>query len=331
MILCSLTDIAEDDDLLSRYWPASKGAIIITSRSFHNFNNHAKREGATIHPFTDQESWELLVRLLGWRQKLDQGEISDEAIRAAKTLIQKMNGLPLAIDQTASLLQSERFTTIQELVDTYDDVASRLEPRPTYTRSGTNFAIDVLWSIVFATLSKNAQAFLSVLCLLSPDATPLNTFLPRNQDALTEFLAFCKQETWRMANLTPQFREVLDELIAASLVKREGQILIVHRVVQEAFLYVSWEKRQDAFRAGACLMFEAFPRQINGRSLHPEWERCERYIQGGLFLAYRFKEFVKVGYGVNAPDEFRKYLMSCAWYQIPLLFSDLEYALMAMT
>lgn len=310
-------DNAEDDALLRRYWPESTGAIIITSRRWFNFNNNALRQGQTIQPFKPAEGWELFVLFAEWGDKIINHEISEDEVAAAKELVQEFEGLPLAIGQAASLVESTRFPSIRQLLLAYRDAATNAVPhRPSHqhSTSTTNHAVDSIWYVSFQNLSRNAKAILSVLCLLSPDVTYIDVFMPRSQSVITEFLAFCRQPSQASLTLTVEARAALKELLDASLIRQEGRIISVHRVVQEAFFYVNKTERQDAFTAAARLIYDAFPKQINGRPLHSAWERCERYIQDAIYLADRYVEFGKIKDPVKPPPELRWLLMNAAWY-----------------
>ena len=230
-------------------------------------------------------------------------------------MISEFDGLPLAIDVAASLVNSDRFSSVHELLDAYRDAANNIVPtRPTHQHSKTHHAVDSIWYVAFQNLSKNAKAILSVLCLLSPDVTYVDVFLPRSQGVLTDFLAFCRQPSQASPNLPAEARAAVRELLEASLIKQEGRIISVHRVVQEAFFYVNKLERQDAFYAAVYLIYDAFPKQVNGRPLHGSWERCERYVQDGIFIADRYFEFEKIGDPIKAPPELRWLLMNVAWY-----------------
>ena len=79
------------ESILKGYWPiGAKGAILITSRKYYNFIKDKQRKGDTVKPFNEQQSFDLLMLLLGeqWQSRttrlLRQAEIT-----AAKTLLKK--------------------------------------------------------------------------------------------------------------------------------------------------------------------------------------------------------------------------------------------------
>jgi hypothetical protein len=77
------------------------------------------------------------------------------------------------------------------------------------------------------------------------DSILLELFLPRNQKALNGGLEFCKQDPAggnnqglaplsSLMNPTVPFDNAVNELLAKKLIKRDGRVLSIHRVVQEA-------------------------------------------------------------------------------------------------
>ena len=314
--------MAENIKLLEPYWPAASGAILITSRNWVNFAFDSMRKGVTIDPFNEVQRWEVLCKLVGWDKDKKESHVSTEDLEAIKALLRGDPGfgLGLAISLTASLIQAweSRNHPIGDLLEDFETHASRVPIRPPpYSTLNTSHTVDTLYSIAFATLSPNAKTLLNVLCLLSPDVTQEGIFNPKNQNVLTPMLEFCKQETRKLATLAPQLHATIKELRFAGLIKREGRILSVHRVVQEAFFYLHAEERQAAFDAAVRLIDEAFPRQIHGRLMHNAWERCEANIQDVLFLAAKYEDFKNSGKPVTAPQEFGELLKNAAWYARP--------------
>jgi hypothetical protein len=69
----------------------------ITSRSYYNFANDAQRKGGTVKPFTDAQSWDLLMKLLGpnWEDLDRKGLIKTSEMSAAKELLKDLGGVSL--------------------------------------------------------------------------------------------------------------------------------------------------------------------------------------------------------------------------------------------
>jgi hypothetical protein len=131
----------------------------------------------------------------------------------------------------------------------------------------------------------------------------IDLFLPRNQRALDGKLAFCKQhpdhvnETSQvtLSNVIRaplQLQVAIDELIRFKLIKREGRDIYAHRVVQEAMNYHSFGELQEYFNSASALVYEAFPKQMNGDYLTKE-ERgaCMSYISHAAHLSLQFSRY----------------------------------------
>jgi len=158
---------------LNGYWPhGAAGAILTTSRKYHNFNRDLVRKGDVIKPFDRKDSWKYLLRLLGvdW-QKMDQeGKIPSSEIAAAKKLLETLEGHPLAIQQAAVLIKNTeiRGPTIAKTFETFKQKSRTLPERHYLARSTAERSLDVLWDMTFSCLTHNARALLGVLAWLSP-------------------------------------------------------------------------------------------------------------------------------------------------------------------
>ena len=279
-----------------------------------NFSNTALRKGRTIQPFTFPEIWQLFVRSVGWETKLANHEIPQDEYEAAQALVRELEGLPLSLAQTASLSKTPRFPTMQDLLRAFRQAKTTVPPRPTHVHSTTNHTIDAIWYVSFQNLGTEAKGLLSILCLLSPDITFLDVFQPRDQAVLTPFTEFCRRESTSSTQMGPGLRKAVAELLEASLIKREGRILTIHRVVQEAFFYVNKDEYATSFNSAVRLINEAFPKQVNGRPLHKSWEKCERFIHEAISLCIKYRDFQKSGKKIEYPPEFCSLLMNCAWF-----------------
>jgi hypothetical protein len=73
----------------------SSQAFRTTSRKYYNFTNDAHRKGCTIKPFSDRQSWKLLMKLLGpeWVEQDKEGLIKGTEERAAVELLRYLGGV----------------------------------------------------------------------------------------------------------------------------------------------------------------------------------------------------------------------------------------------
>lgn len=323
-------DNAERDQILQGYWPiGASGAILITSRKYHNFSRDMKRQGDTVKPFDAKQSWELLLELLGedWKSLDRQGLITPSEVNAAKGLLSKLEGLALAIQQAASLIKNSKIggPTIATTYEMFKEKMRTLPERHRSERSSSEQALDALWDMIFTGLSRNSRTLLGVLSWLSPDAIFAELFLPRDQQALDGSMAFCKTLSRQliegstnpysnMTSLAPALEKALDELEEKQLIRRDGRVISIHRVVQEATNYHDVEDLQASFNYATRLVYEAFPGQTRaGDSLYALWNKCQLYIPHGVFLSKKFSDYTQSG-ALSGSDIFVRLLSNCAWY-----------------
>lgn len=168
-----LTYQLERDQILQGYWPmGASGAILITSRKYYNFSKDLQRKGETVKPFDPAQSWDLLLQLLGddWKKLERKGRIPPSEVSAAKNMLDRLGGLPLAIQQAAILIKNPEIggPTISKTYEMFKERSRTFPERLGSDRSSTEKPLDVLWDMIFNSLTKNARVLLGVLAWLSP-------------------------------------------------------------------------------------------------------------------------------------------------------------------
>ncbi|PVH79051.1 TPR-like protein [Cadophora sp. DSE1049] len=314
------------------YWPiGASGAILITSRRYLNFMSDAQRKGDTVLPFTDKQSWDLLMKLLGpdWQDLDRKGLIQGSEEAAAKEMLKSLGGLALAVQQAAQLIKDPTIggKTIASTLNSFKEHQRKLPERQASTRSDIVHALDSLWSMTFSHLTRNARSLLSVVSLLSPDQILIDLFLPKNQRALDGRLDFCKQHPnlidpsshaalSSVITAPPLLRKAIDQLLDMKLIKQEGRDLWVHREVQEAMNYHTSEDLQAFFDSACALVYEAFPKQVHGDYLSSQWGACETYISHGAHLSFQFANLHRATdkNSLRGSSNFINLLSNCAWY-----------------
>jgi hypothetical protein len=131
-----------------------------------------KREGNTVKPFDPKESWNLLLKLLGddWERDDQAGRLPQTEVTAAKNLLDRLEGLPLAIRQAAIMIKNPDIggPTVAKTFEMFKEKSRTLPERLSGTRSSSERSLDALWDMTFNSLSRNARALLRVLSWLSP-------------------------------------------------------------------------------------------------------------------------------------------------------------------
>jgi tetratricopeptide (TPR) repeat protein len=321
-------DNAERDQVLKAYWPiGASGAILITSRKYYNFSKDLQRKGGTVKPFNSKESWDLLLQLLGddWKKYEREGRIPQTEITAAKNLLEELEGLALAIQQAAILIQDSTIggPTIVKTYELFKEKVRTLPDRHRSVRSPSETALDALWDMSFKALSPHARTLLGVLAWLSPDNIQVELFLPRTQKALDIALSFCRQDPVHLDEnerasifsiITPSeaFEKAMNQLLDRKLIKQDGRMYTVHRVVQEAVSYHDVDELQKSFAQAARLVYEQFPKQ-GIATMYKDWKVCQVYIPHGVHLSKKFSDYVRSG-ALSATDAFVSLLGNCAYY-----------------
>src|SRR5579862_9267957 len=114
---------------------------------------------------------------------------------------------------------------------------------------------------------------------MATDNIPEQLFLPHDQKALDGRLHFCKQDPEdidehgfakpiSIATTSPTFDEAIADLLEKKLIKQDGRMYSIHRVVQEATNYHDRKDLQDSFNSASKLVYEAFPKHDGSRSLY---------------------------------------------------------------
>ena len=150
----------------------ASGAILTTSRKYHNFSKDLQRKGETIKPFDPAQSWHLLLQLLGegWQKMEREGQIPPSEVSAAKNMLERLGGLALAIQQAAILIKNPDIggPTISKTYEMFKEKSRTLPERHVSDRSSSEKSLDALWDMTFNSLTKNTRVLLGVLAWFSP-------------------------------------------------------------------------------------------------------------------------------------------------------------------
>ena len=314
-------DNAERSQLLQAYWPRkAAGSVLVTTRSYYNFENEEHRVGDTIPVFSPDERWDFLMQLLGkeWNNDHLGGSRGQMERSAARELLESLGGLALAITQAASLILERKITgdtSIVTFLRLFKEKRQQLPPRQIAHRDNLIHALDTVWSIRLDALSADARSLLGVFALLSPDSMPIDLFLPSKQSRLDGKLDFCKQagSTGMVVAMSHGMQAAVDELLDAKLIQQDERNFVIHRVIQEAMNYDNIHALQGSFDAATQLLYEAFPVHYLGRPLTSEWPRCLTYVQHVVRLSNVFYDLRKGRDEFTADIHLVRLLSNCGW------------------
>lgn len=320
-------DNAERDQALNAYWPRDAvGSVLLTSRSYYNFEHNERRAGETVPVFTPDERWDLLMELLGddWQRRHLGGQNGERERAAADTLLDALGGLALAISTAANLVLETNITRDQSIVSVlalFEKTSKTLPPRLYGHRTEKIHALDTIMAIALNHVSRNARSLLGTFALLAPDSIPIDLFLI-DQKRLNGRLEFCKQPDGQNvpSDMSPGMKEAIEELKQAKLIRqsrRDRRIFVIHRVIQEAMNFKDMDDLQSTFEATVELLHEAFPVQLLGRPLVDKWLRCQMFVQHVVHLTKSFSNHQKGKHGALASTfNFIQLLSNCGWYVV---------------
>jgi hypothetical protein len=149
----------------------------------------------------------------------------------------------------------------------------------------------------------------------------MELFLPRTQKALDIALQLARQDLvhvdendraslFSIITASEAFDKAMNQLLDRKLVRQNGRLVSVHRLVQEAADYHDIEDLQKSFAQAAILVYEQFPKyDISTPS--KEWGACQEYIPHGVYLSKKFSDHVRSG-AINPTDAFIVLLANCA-------------------
>ena len=108
--------------------------------------------------------------------------------------------------------------------------------------------------------------------------------------------------------------DAIDALVNYALIKREGDVISLHRLIQKAFVFsLEDSEKQRVFEATVKLVNSAFPKQINARPLLDRWHECQKYIQHALTLAEIFRKHNSSRVPIQTLPELGELLKNCVW------------------
>lgn len=135
--------------------------------------------------FTDSESPNLVS---------DQIDVDTEQ-EATNALLERLSGLPLGINQVASLIKSKR-TTVAKFLQRYDKQAGdvgRIAGKTGHEFDQEyDYALDTVWQLAFEDLQQetnpDAYDLLGVIAFMAPDKIPEEMFLQEDLDGIFGFI-----------------------------------------------------------------------------------------------------------------------------------------------
>ncbi len=311
--------------------------MMLTSRSYYNFFEDEHRQGETVELFDDREREQLFLTLLGAKWKAE--HLGDDEMLSAiehaaiKTLLRETGGLPIAIHQATKLIKDEEINsgqTVRRFMDMFRDKFRTLPRRQHSDRDPLIKALDTVWAISFDILTKPAKTILQCISFLAPDRILIDLFMPGDQSLISDCLDFCRstpmtdvhseQPLQTVIAHTEALQSAIRELEQKGLIRINGRAISIHRTIQEAVIFEDKSELQTRFEATTNLLYDAFPKQVEGRPLQDTWVWCREWILHAMQLAVKYKKYNTDGAtddlplrGEKATETCARLLANCSW------------------
>ena len=219
-------DNVEALSLIKPFLPAARqGAILITTR-LHSLDGFAHT--LELPPLTREEGIQFLLqrtRRSSTHSPSEQHSI--ELLSAAKTLVEMMDGLPLALDQVGAYVERTGCSLTDYLSMYQNHHVQLLDERSELAEHPHSVVKTILFSFQkLVQVNETAADMLRLCAFLAPDAIP--------EDLFTQGAASLGTLLDVVATKPYQFNQVLGEALQYSLLYRQPQqhTLSQHRLVQ---------------------------------------------------------------------------------------------------
>lgn len=199
------------------------GHVLITSRLRDWPRNRIQTQPLGTIPLDEAREF-LLKRTDG-----DRRPASDDADRA-RDLAEKLDGLPLALEQAGAYIVHTRLS-FSEYLEVWEEGRKGVLEWHDEAVMGYPVPVAATWKASFDQLKLTAATVLRLCAFLAPDPIPAEMFKAEKEmvDGACELL---RSETGHSDGVG-SIREALGELERYSLISRQEETFTVHRVVQE--------------------------------------------------------------------------------------------------
>ncbi|RDW75661.1 hypothetical protein BP5796_06482 [Coleophoma crateriformis] len=303
-------DNVESWEVLEDFLPSSSGTIIITSRySWIVHRVPGWRDGCALEleTFTEKESFHLFTTLLKMYNPKASPASEKEAIT---TLLKKMNGHALGIEQIAAHIGYRRYS-VKQFMAKYERRAAQIHSKKDHSSTSLH-TVATVWEMHFENIQDTDSAnLLALLSFLSPDDIPIQLFLPESELGISDFAPFCGDDT--------KLEDALDLLMHVALIKRHGENISLHPLVQAAYLESSYGRgqdiRQQAFHTVTVLVNDLFPKKSSSVALQERWAQCAVYLPHVLTLAAAYAQYSKTDHPLRSSSSLVELFKNSTHYQ----------------
>jgi tetratricopeptide (TPR) repeat protein len=259
-----ILDNVEDLSLAHSYMPrGDQGHLLLTTR---RQAVGGAITGISLETMDEETGATFLLK----RSKLIDANLSPEQIpveemKPAKKLSHILGGLPLALDQAGGYIERKQ-CSLERYTQLYEQAHERLLAEHGFPEDTTNYPYTVAttWSLSFQQVAQEqygraATDLLRLCAFLAPDDIPLRMF-ETIASAVSNARDLFGPDLGQLAADPMQLEDALEALLKYSLIRREGDALFIHRLVQTVLRDAMTEEEHSLWSKRAVeLMGAVFP------------------------------------------------------------------------
>ncbi|HET9225433.1 MAG TPA: tetratricopeptide repeat protein [Thermoanaerobaculia bacterium] len=260
LLILDNVDTREAQLAVNRLLPSlTGGSVLITSR-LRDWPAGIRRRA--VDRILVQQAVEFLLK----RTEEDRKQEPDDAEQALR-LAELLAGLPLALEQAAAYIVHTQSSLAEYLSEWEWEGGVPSWHDPAVTQYPASLAIT--WKRSFDQLAPGARAILRLSSLLAPDPIPVGMFEPGEVGQATELLLV---ETGLTVSIRG-IRDDLAELRSLSLISAQGNLVSVHRLMQEVVRNQIPQDRRKAWTELALTMVSRYAPFNSAEAVHwPIWD-----------------------------------------------------------
>jgi tetratricopeptide (TPR) repeat protein len=263
-----ILDNADELSIVARYFPPEpRGHILITTRTW--VTNPLAQSFPVENMTTEDGVLFLLQRAALLNHPASLSQIHETDYTFAATIVQEMDGLPLALDQAGAYI-AETSCSLAEYLTAYRNRKASLLARRSYT-SQYPTSVATTWKMAFEEIEKRdpiAAELLNVLTFLAPDAIA--------EEILIAGASKLGPQLQPLAEDPTLLNDACAALRRFSLVQRDSanHLLSIHRLVQAVLQLDMDEQTKRTWEERTILAVNrAFP-YVEQKA----WPQCERLV-----------------------------------------------------
>ncbi len=296
--------------------PSGLGHIIVTTRYFFR---PAWTRGFQLQKLSSEES----LKLFNIYRQMYAPDVDISAENAnAQALLQRFDGLPLAIKVAARFICDELGGMVKPFLDEY--VALEDVFLESTDGMSAHEKLNTIWEVPFTRLSHpsyaNAKKLFGLMCLMDANDIPVQDMFGQDA-ALDPEYKFLETQAEKVALLSKLRKLGLIEI--KSLMADSAS---VHRVLSAAFRSSghglrSEDTMQLAVNTAAILLNHHFPKHEGNHSLFDKWARCSIYMKHVEALIQVFEDSMQKAVtnkpgGLKSSRAMDELMKNCCWYQV---------------